>query len=53
MPEIFDHIEILMTALQQYKNNIMDNLAKEVDAADAKCRQIEAALEFIKESVRG
>ena len=53
MPEIFDHIEILMTALQQYRTSIMDDLERHVNAADATCKQIEAALDFVKESVRG
>lgn len=48
-----DHIEVLMTALQMYKQSIMDELEVRVNAADATCQKIDAALEFIKESVRG
>ena len=45
-----EHVEVIMTALQYYKQSVMDEIEAEVNKAEAKFTRIEAALAFIREA---
>lgn len=49
MQSAAEHLEVLMTALQLYKQNLMDGLEAEVDRIGALCTKIDNALAYVKE----